>query len=667
MNQDNPFDDNDIEAPEPEDAPVVVPGEGGAKDLAHVDLAAERVRKSIEGAKRYRNKQEQKRRETLLALVQLHGAEPNSTSIIANAMGVTTPTVRKWLSYYRIDLVALRKSRGVDSKGGSGFQNKPSDNRPLAELGWTILQLFDRLQPLFDRVEAAKGDDGYEEEPVVGARDTRVTWIAWRVFLAAAFGLPQADILVDHDPGKAVNGVQPAYPTYEGIETDVPRGAAAIPAWSTGQEIYRLCTGRTTWPEFQARMVSLIVGRRGGKSYITAIIGIYLACCRSYKLKLGTKGMVMILARDKEQAGVIRGYILAFLKALPDLVLTLQAEPNQKLIELSNGITIEIRAVSESGTRGYTVVAALMDEIAFWPTDVESAKQDKKVLRAIRPAMFGIKNAMIVMLSSPYAQRGVLHEEWRKWYGKDGAKGFVWQADTLSMRPETDEELLDEIRDMYDEDPDSAAAEYGARFRNDLENIFTKTAIDTVSITGRIEQGYVTKHRYRAFVDPSGGSSDSYVLAIAHDEKRTLNGDVVDVPVLDKVVEWKPKFDPEEVSKEIVRYCKNFHITGVTGDAYGGEWPRDPLKKRGIAYTLSDRTRSELYLDFLPMVNSRRCELLCPEHHRHAVNQFSNLERRVGRSGKDSVDHPPGSHDDLANAVAGVMVSKGTGGRDCTW
>ena len=36
------------------------------------------------------------------------------------------------------------------------------------------------------------------------------------------------------------------------------------------------------------------------------------------------------------------------------------------------------------------------------------------------------------------------------------------------------------------------------------------------------------------------------------------------------------------------------------------------------------------------------------------VNQLCNLERRVSRAGKDSIDHAPGGHDDLANAVAGA-------------
>lgn len=604
----------------------------------------------------------------LKVLIGEVGHLKGSTSLMATRLRVSKPTIQSACKEIGVDLQAMRAAHVAGQEIPTPKSQAERDGL-ICSWGWSILKLFDTLQPYFDVVEAAKSADDSVDQEEATKEETRHTWIAWRVFLAAAFGLARELVAVDHDDAKPdVNGGRPAYPVYPGLTVDVPRGAANLQPGAGVSDIYEACTGRTTWPTVQARLVSLIVGRRGGKSYITAIIGIYLACCRTYRLKLGTKGMVMILARDKEQAGVIRGYILAFLKAIEPLASMLADTPNQKLIELKNGLTIEVRAVSEGGTRGYTVVAALMDEIAFWPTDPESAKQDKKILRALRPAMFGIKQAMIVMLSSPYAQRGVLHENHRKDYGRDDAKGFVWQADTLSMRPEQDDELLDEIRDLYEEDPESANAEYGAKFRNDLESIFTSTSVQGVAQPGRIEQARSTKHSYRAFVDPSGGSSDSYVCAIAHDETRVIDGEKVTFAVLDKVKEWVPKFDPEEVSKEVVQLCKDYGVRKVTGDAYGGEWPRDPLKKRGIDYELSDKSRSELYLAFLPLVNSRRCELPDLDHHKKLHNQLVNLERRVGRTGKDTIDHPPGSHDDVANAVAGVLVmSGGTAGRRCTW
>ncbi len=55
----------------------------------------------------------------------------------------------------------------------------------------------------------------------------------------------------------------------------------------------------------------------------------------------------------------------------------------------------------------------------------------------------------------------------------------------------------------------------------------------------------------------------------------------------------------------------------------------------------------------LPMINSQRVQLLdLPK----LKTQLVALERRTGRAGKDSIDHPPGARDDIANAVAGCLV-----------
>jgi DNA-directed RNA polymerase subunit RPC12/RpoP len=38
------------------------------------------------------------------------------------------------------------------------------------------------------------------------------------------------------------------------------------------------------------------------------------------------------------------------------------------------------------------------------------------------------------------------------------------------------------------------------------------------------------------------------------------------------------------------------------------------------------------------------------------ATQLCSLERRTARSGKDSVDHPVGGHDDLANSACGALT-----------
>src|SRR3546814_6508614 len=65
-----------------------------------------------------------------------------------------------------------------------------------------------------------------------------------------------------------------------------------------------------------------------------------------------------------------------------------------------------------------------------------------------------------------------------------------------------------------------------------------------------------------------------------------------------------------------------------------------------------EQPKSQLYQDMLPVLNSRRVELLDVSG---LAVQIANLERRTARGGRDSIDHPPNGHDDLANAVAGLI------------
>lgn len=57
------------------------------------------------------------------------------------------------------------------------------------------------------------------------------------------------------------------------------------------------------------------------------------------------------------------------------------------------------------------------------------------------------------------------------------------------------------------------------------------------------------------------------------------------------------------------------------------------------------------------MINSGEVELL---DNPRLVTQLYNLERRSARSGRDSIDHAPGTQDDLVNAVAGSFVFQET-------
>ena len=108
--------------------------------------------------------------------------------------------------------------------------------------------------------------------------------------------------------------------------------------------------------------------------------------------------------------------------------------------------------------------------------------------------------------------------------------------------------------------------------------------------------------------------------------------------------------------EEFAKLLRSYRCTLVYGDRYGGEWPREVFRRHWINYEPADRPKSDLYRDLLPLLNASGVDLLDNDRMLH---QMVSLERRTARGGRDSIDHPRGAHDDVANAVAGAVVIAG--------
>jgi hypothetical protein len=251
---------------------------------------------------------------------------------------------------------------------------------------------------------------------------------------------------------------------------------------------------------------------------------------------------------------------------------------------------------------------------------------------------------MLLCASSPHARKGALWDAYRRHHAKDGDPILVWQADTRSMNPSVPQSYIDT---HMAEDAPRAQAEYGAQFRADLESFVPREVVDACVIPGLHERPPVRGTTYYGFVDPSGGSVDSFTACVGHSE---IGREVV---VVDALREIKAPFSPEVAVGELAQLFKSYSISSICGDRYGGEWPVEQFSKFGILYEAAPKPKSGLYVDLLPLVNSCRIELL---DHPRLIAQLCALERRTARGGRDTIDHPPGGHDDLANAVAGLAA-----------
>jgi hypothetical protein len=415
-------------------------------------------------------------------------------------------------------------------------------------------------------------------------------------------------------------------------------------------EIYKACTGRQESPLAPFQTVSLVCGRRSGKSAVAGALAVYEALFRDWSPYLGPgeQAVVLVLATTREQASVIMSYIRGIIAASP-LLQKMVTRETEATLEFSNSVAILTQPSSFRAVRGRSVCVALLDESAFWRDADTGANPDKEILTAVRAsqAQFGA-DAKLLMLSSPYRRSGILFSHWAKWHGKDDPRHLSWMAPTRRMNPCVPQSFVD---GEFEEDAVSAASEYGTleegiSWRHDISSFISREAVEQLVAPGRFELPPRAGVSYVAFVDPAGGSGgDSMTLCLAHPVK--------DVVVVDLIREARPPFSPQAIVEEFCATLRAYGVGRVTGDRWGSEFVQERFKNRGVHYNVSERTKSDLYRELLPILNAGRAELL---DHKRAVSQIVSLERRTARGGRDSIDHPRGGHDDLANAIAGAAV-----------
>jgi hypothetical protein len=236
----------------------------------------------------------------------------------------------------------------------------------------------------------------------------------------------------------------------------------------------------------------------------------------------------------------------------------------------------------------------------------------------------------------------LLWNKFRKHYGQDDDTTLVIKGPTDLLNPTIDPEI---IRQAYEDDPIVAAAEWGAEWRSDVAAYIDPEVVQACVALGIRELPPMRGIRYFGFVDPSGGSSDSMTLAIGHRE-----GDQV---IIDCLRERRPPFSPTDVCLEFSAALKSYGISTIQSDRWGGTWPVEAFASYGVRVEQAAKPKSDLYVDLLPLLNSRRIVLLDIPR---LVTQLVGLERRTARGGRDSIDHSPGAHDDLCNSVAGVAA-----------
>jgi hypothetical protein len=426
----------------------------------------------------------------------------------------------------------------------------------------------------------------------------------------------------------------------------VERAIFGLPLDRTERRLFRKIAGDRPPPTKPCSEVVIVAGRRSSKTRKGATVGTYLVTIGAEllgtraRLSPGERGLVLVLAVDRAQARVCLDYARAYFDQVP-LLKRLVKRQDAEEIELTNSVSFVVAANDYRSIRGRTILACVFDEVAYWRSEL-STRPDIETYRAVRPALAAMPGSLLMMISSPYRQAGLLWQKYRQHFGKPG-RVLVIKAPTAVLNPTIDQRL---IAEDLENDREAASAEWLAEFRKDLADFVDREVVEDLVDRGVRERAPVAGQRYSAFADPAGGSGgDSFTVAIAHRGPE-------DLVVLDAIRERRPPFQPSQVVEEYAALLQSYGIVSVEGDRYAGAWPSEQFAKHGVSYHPADFDKSSIYLNTLPLLNSARVRLLDNDR---LVAQLCGLERRVRAGGRDLIDHPVGARDDVCNAACGAL------------
>ena len=422
----------------------------------------------------------------------------------------------------------------------------------------------------------------------------------------------------------------------------VLKAAHALPMTDAEVSLFRTVADRDP-PQKRVRELWVRAGRRAGKDSIASAIAAHAAAFGSYGafLRPGESATVACLAVDRSQAKVLLRYVRSFFRDIGMLKRLVESETADGLM-LTNGVEIAISTNNFRAVRGRSIVCAVLDECAFY-RDEGSSNPDTETYNAIVPGMITIPDAMLIGISSPYRKSGLLYSKDREHYGRDSDDILVVGGPSIAFNPTLKQAEIDKL---IAADPAAGRAEWLGQYRDDIASYLDRDLVE-----GLVDHGVTVRPpapgiRFRSGCDPSGGSKDSFVLSICHNEGDTA--------VVDCIVEIKAPFNPTTATAQMAETLKSYGLNETVGDRYAAAWVVDAFSKCGIKYSHSERDRSAVYAEALPLFTSGRVRLL---DNRRLVNQLASLERRTSSGGKDRIDHGVSGSDDVSNAVAMALVT----------
>lgn len=412
-----------------------------------------------------------------------------------------------------------------------------------------------------------------------------------------------------------------------------------------------------------------ILGRRSGKSAkILAFINLYEIIFGGH-LEYVTEGQDVIvpyIAQDLATAKANMVGIALMAKDSPRIEAqidwTKTTNPRDK-ITFKNGIVVTPEPPAIKTGRGFAMPIVNGDEVGFWYRTSEAANPDVEVQRAVNYAQLQFPRAKQLLISTPYAEEGLLWDYWRA--GTGGSRlpledrgeyeeTLVLQASTAAMQnPLITHKKLARLQQ---EDPEAFVRESLARFVTAISGFIppelVKGAIQTgiKERTREMNESGASLPMYVGVMDPAF-RHDSFAFSIFHMEPT---GAIVQ----DLLRTWTPDkklgitLDPTIIVAEIGGFVKKWNLLAVYSDQYQLEALQQLAQNYGFTVIGNDftgKSKAKMYGSVLQLLRTGKLKLLdLPV----IYQQMTQLQKKLNPMGGVAIAAPPGKHDDVASVIA---------------
>jgi hypothetical protein len=410
------------------------------------------------------------------------------------------------------------------------------------------------------------------------------------------------------------------------------------------------------------RRAAWIIGTRAGKSDLGAVCGSY-ECVRwgPALVDLLMPGQVatgIIIAENKKQAGIVRGYLEGNFRTLEEKGFQVLAPRSGQsravtgeVIRLRWPVEIVIYPASRASVRGVTGLFSISDEIAWWRSEEGAYNQDKAVLQALR-SRFGTLARLKpkqLLISSPNEESGALYAAWQN---RARSQTMVAQAPTQLLNPSIPQDFFDEEREA---DPDAYARDYLAKFQKPGGgNLFLPgDLVDRCIDAGRTRTPPKPGFEYVAGID-AAFKRDRFALAVGHRELERAP--------IDLVRHWEPKkhvpLDPEEVVRDVAEELRPYGVDRVYGDQFADVVLIKLFRAAGFQYVERPQTAPsafDMWKNVRAILRSHLTSL--PDHPEMRLELRGLIATKTKAQKHAHVGAPnlKGHFDDISTAIAVIL------------